>query len=309
MRKTVLAGAICIAAACGGSSGTPTGPTPNPPALAATVLSVVRLEGASAVSGATVQTLGGTSRSAVTDGSGHATFDPGLPAGTEISITAGGFLTRQELSNRFNGTFSIAPNRPGGFDPPFLDELVYQGNSSTPGANVTNRIASPVAIVLPAEWQNDPVVLATFQGAASDVTNANGKFAFTVETAPSSDKLRVDIVIKPELSAAGQAVYSVSLGTGIISQASIEMRDRSAAVIRNLVAHEMIHILGLGHISGRTSIMAPVVSTGIQADDALAMRFLVERNPLNRFEDDGRTAVPATAAPGMTVQRVFTCAR
>jgi hypothetical protein len=275
---------------CGtGSPAAPTVPTPSPaPGSPTTTIVVVSVDGGAPVVGATVETLTGATLSAVSDQTGKAVFAGTLPPRTELKISAGGFVTRYEYSDAFP-SFSLAPNRPQGFDLPFIRQLLYW----TPGVELAEepsmRVAGPVAFVLPREWQDDPEITAVFGEAARRVTRANGKYTFSVDPAPSSGKLRVLVTNVPDLGNSAETRISYDPARGIILQVGVSIRGGATARLVNVVTHEMAHVLGLGHVADRQSLMATIVTIpDFTDDDSLGARLLVERNPHNLYEDDGR---------------------
>jgi hypothetical protein len=288
---SVVIGAGCQTGIDKSNPAAPTQPSPTPtPADHTTTVRVVSVDGGEPLVGSTVETLTGAKLTALSDGSGKAVFGATLLPRTEIKISADGFVSRYDFADAFP-SFSLAPNRPQGFDLVFIRQLLYWTPGLVLAEEPTIRVTGPVAFVLPRAWQDDPEIAAVFAEAARRVTHANGRYTFTVDATPSADKLRAVVTDVPGLGTAAETRLTYDPARGIILQAEVSIKSGTAARLLNVVTHEMGHVLGLGHASGRRSLMAEVVSIpDLTADDVLAARLLVDRNPHNLYEDDGRKA-------------------
>lgn len=246
---------VCLLAACGGSGGGST-TTPSP------------------VSTPTPLPSNLTGRSVETD----AVVGTSAVSGTEVTLTASGFLTLQtSLSLHTNGVAYLRPST-GEMSASAVAPFVFWNAERSVGWPAST---TTMTYVLEASISGDAAAVAAVDSTVAKLNslgmaNVNGqRVTFARASSGGSGgvcSLRVDAadadIVRSNLP--GWTRYLLS--GGVITSCVTIFRTIEDARILTLVAHEMIHGIGLGHtvpaISGVT-LMSPTITTNRSLFDGL----------------------------------------
>jgi hypothetical protein len=277
-----------LAGACGGA-----GPASPSASSVPTVVTVVSGDTAAAAAGASVS-VGG--QSVTTDAGGRATLS--VTTGSPIAIDGRGFFPRETLW-RGDPVFQLWPIRADAGET-FVNELVY--NQLVSDGSVTRPVAG-VTVVLSADVRADSEARAAQEQAAAVATAAtDGAVPFVVADAAPTGGIKVDVRIDPAdaflaANPSYGAITRVTFPGNRITSGSTTYRGRPEASALSLAAHEMGHILGLGHPSQR-GLMSPATIaqfSDFSRAEAFAIHMMRLRPPGNRPPDNDR-GVSASAA-------------
>jgi hypothetical protein len=265
---------------CGGSS-SPTQPstpttTPTPPAVPVV-------------------------RDGMTDQVVAAQVDPPAPRiGTRISVTAAGYLTREQLFEVPD--IFLWPGESG-----YIHDLAYWEFSD--GSFRTLRWNEPFTITLDEDLANDPAIIAKAQEVAAEASRHIG---LPVSVGPGGAvtvgidaSLEDDHAVgKATVSSRGGAITTVR----IVFWRRFEIAGGPRANYPNTFLHEMGHAIGLGHSPRNTDVMTPADGPGsrqatYQPGEASCLHMsYAHRRPGNFFPDrDPALAAASSAIPRTTV--------
>ena len=225
---------------------------------------------------------------------------PAPRVGERVSVSAAGFLTREQLFD--------APEIflwPG--DSSYIRELAY--TEFTDGTLRTIRWTDPFTITLDADVADDPASVAKAQEVAAE---ASRRIGLPVRVgAGGAVTIGVDESLEDQ-DAVGQA--TVTYRGAVIASARIvfwrrfEIAGGPQAAYSNTFLHELGHVLGLGHSPRITDVMTPADGPGTsestyQAGEASVLHMsYVHRRPGNYFPDrDPALAAASSATPRTTV--------
>lgn len=107
---------------------------------------------------------------------------------------------------------------------------------------------------------------AAFWAAARALGDVWGRPLF--RPAPPGADADVTVHVTPGLSALGLTTLAYDAGDGVIGGAHVEFRTPAAAADPRVVAHELLHALGFGHVRGWPSVLAPTGAWGATAPTA-----------------------------------------
>jgi len=281
---------------CGGKG--PAGPSPPPP-VGVSALTFTSHATDAPVSGASV-TVAGVAYT--TDGSGTINLNSPASAGATIDTSVAGFIDRATVV-RTDTTLSLV--QLDGFDLSFYQQLVYtiSGGSS----RLTRPNPGPIYIQLPADLRNDAGVLNAFVEAAQMATDVTGgNMQIQINDAPPSGSVVITAIINPTIGSGGQAV--ITRTGSLVTGARLEFINRLNATLPSLVAHEIGHFLGFGHVDDPSALMYPFVGHGIgkpfNAGEKSVYNAMLQRLPGTVYPDNDRNA---SASSMGTQEIVFRC--
>jgi Matrixin len=323
--------ALSLHHACGGdarhTASTPTVLSPDHPA--GTVLAVVSGETRRPVPGASVTVAG---RKYTTDMAGEVRLAEPVWRSALVDILASGFLDRQTtMVSGQPPRFSLWPKASTtGLNEHTTAELVYTSAASCcPAASLGSvplRRVSPTirtfAVVLDPRYRANGDVMAAIQEGASLAGAASGA-RVVFAPADTSTGPRIDITSGPDpLNRPNVAAFAnVQLdGQGYIvgGQVVFVMEDyltgrRSHQTVATIMAHELGHMLGLGHSStpgvmsvleGRGTNYAFFFANGdFSPAEKLVLDIMYERRSGNRFPDNDRQAAATSVGREQIVCR------
>lgn len=296
----------------GGSSQAPTPvvatPTPRPSGWAAgTTLTIVSGETDAPVTGARV-TIAGIAQAA-TDAAGQTTLAGPATEGATVDVEATGFLTRQTLVRYATTRLSLWPE---GEQLPesYTKKLVYtsagDGDSTAPVPleRLPPRVRT-VSLEPSDELKSDQRAMIAHQGGA-DLINAALEAGPTFVVGGTADlrvPTRIDATHK-SCDDAGTLLALIWVTAQEVSRAEIVFCGPDPSRMPMPIAHELGHVLGLGHSPASYEVMYPYYLPNrehpFMPREVLTMRLISQRRGGNTWPDNDRTA--ATSARR---QRVF----
>jgi len=225
---------------------------------------------------------------------------PGARIGSRISVTAPGFLTRDQLLEAAD--IFLWPGESG-----YIKEVAY--TEFTDGTFRTIRWNEPFTISLDPEIANDPAIVARAEQVAAEASRHIG---FAVRVGPGGAvTVGVDESLE-EKDAVGQATVSYRgatiVGARVVFWRGFEIAGGAQAQYSNTFLHEMGHVIGLGHSPRVTDVMTPGGGPGTRQSayqpgevSCLHMSY-AHRRPGNFFPDrDPALAAASAARPRTTV--------
>ena len=229
-----------------------------------------------------------------------AQVDPPRPrSGDRISVTAGGFLTRQQLFEDLD--IFLWPG-----DVNYVREIAYWEFDD--GSLRTIRWVAPFTITLDDEIADDPAIVAKAREVAAEASRHIG---MPVQVGPGgSVTIGVDPTLEDE-DAVGEATVSFR-GANIASARIVfwrrfEIAGGPQAQYSNTFLHELGHVIGLNHSPRTTDVMTPGEGPGTdestyQPGEAATLHMsYFHRRPGNFFPDRDATLGAASTASGTFV--------
>lgn len=230
-----------------------------------------------------------------------AQLDPPSPRiGSRVSVTATGFLTREQL-------FEAADIFLWPGESSYVHDVAY--TEFTDGTFRTIRWTAPFTITLDGDIASDPAILAKASEVAAEVSRHVG---FSVNVgAGGAVTIGVDESLADK-DAVGQATVSYRgaaiVGARVVFWRRFEIAGGSQATYSNTFLHEMGHVIGLGHSPRVTDVMTPADGPGtrqgaFQPGEAASLHMsYAHRRPGNYFPDrDPALSAASTAIPRFTV--------
>jgi hypothetical protein len=288
MRTAPAVSLLMLLVACGGGGNAPSGPsvvpTPAPtPAPTPTPAPV------------SVPVIDGWTHAPVA-----AAVNPpqGVP-GTQLSVTASGFLPRQQA---FDGTPVALWSAPESY----VGELVY-GWDWSDGVERMVRWDRPFVVTLEGGLAGDAEVVAKVQEVLAEIERATG-FPSTLG-AGGAITVTIDATVADD-DAVG--ITNINTRNGAMSTARVRMVSRREllgtpdAEYSNTFLHEMGHAIGLSHSPSVRDVMTPAEGPGTdrgtftdEETQSLHMMY-AHRRPGNLFVDREVGATGAAAIPDQT---------
>jgi hypothetical protein len=308
--------------ACGGGRG-PAAPAPvqTQDIAAGTVLTIVSGDTKRPVTGARVTVAG---HGYTTDGAGELRLGEAVPRGSLVDIVAAGFLDRQTTMRSPEATrFSLWPRTSAaGLDENATAELVY-----TPGAfccpaetlarQPLRRVRPTIGsftLVLDARYRGDAGVRAAIEEGASLAGRASGARVVFMP-ADTAAGPHIDITTgpdpenRPNVAAFAERDLDAQgyiTGGRVVFVIEEYLRGRqSQRVVATIVAHELGHMLGLGHssIPGVMSVFGGTATNyaffaanrDFSPVEKLVLDLMYDRRSGTRFPDNDREAAASSA--------------
>jgi len=302
----------------------PSAPTPvvqSQDIPAGTVLTVVSGETGRPVAGASVTVAG---RGSTTDTAGEVRLTEPVPRGALMDVVAAGFLDRQTTMRSAASTrFSLWPKASvTGLDEQTTAELVYtSGSVCCPADNLASQPLRRVlptigsfTLVLDARYRANPEVGQAIQAGASLAGAASGARVVFVP-ADSGASWRIDITSgpdpdnRPNIAAFADRQFDaqgyITGGRVVFVIEDYLTGRRPYWELVTLVAHELGHMLGLGHTSspgmmsvsrGRANFYAYFDARhDFSPAEKLALELMSDRRAGTRFPDNDRDAAASVA--------------
>lgn len=274
------------------------------------ILTVQSGETGEPVGGAMFEVAGQVS---IADDAGRIVLGAAVPEGASVSVTADGFLLRETLARRGQGSFELWPaTSPTGLDEAYTRTLVY--TSASVGPSMSEALDRPgldtpmVSLITNPVIEADPDAMANLMAAAAEITDAlDGAFVYQVGARPGA--IPVTLLVEPDNASIVEdnlrAFTRCWMNRLVIFRCDIVFR--SVETVRSETAlHELGHTFGLNHSPLRHEIMAvrrSGVPEAFSTRERLVMRMMRKRHPGNLFPDNDRQA-PALRALG-TVSRIL----
>jgi hypothetical protein len=312
------AAGLALLPACGADRPAAPAPLPiqTPDNLAVgTVLTVVSGETKRPVGGATVVVAG---RSYTTDAAGEVRLGDGVPRGSLVDVVAAGFLDRQTtIRAPESARFSLWPKTSvTGLSEQTTAELVYTAGAFCCPADVLaaqplRRVSPAIGsfdLVLDARYAGDAGIRAAIQEAASLAGGAAGARVVFMP-AETSGGFRIDVTTGPDpenrpnvAAFTERRLDALGYITGgrIVFVMDEYLSARQPRILTNIMAHELGHILGLGH-SSVPGLMSVFQGTGthyaffagagdFSPIEKLVLDLMYDRRTGTRFPDNDRAA-------------------
>ena len=260
------------------------------------------------VAGAAVQFAGA---STVTDAGGYFSISEASGPAGPVVVAAMGYHDRQTFASGSAVRIAVVP---ASFDMSTFHDVGRENSQRTirwlasPSLYLDTRVLG--GVVDPAELQQwiaeiqaiAPSFVVDWSGSAL----AGGAVAVG-ETPPASGAIVLQFDENPASYPTERTagLTTVTWGTnGVISAVRIRLRlseltgPTAALARRAILAHELGHAMGLGHVEGETaSLMSPVVRTTTLTEfDRAVARIHYGRAPGNTSLDQDHQAMPATGA-------------
>jgi hypothetical protein len=317
-RVPLAAALLVLSSACGGDRG-PSAPAPavrTQDIGVGTVLTVVSGESKRLVAGATVVVAG---RSYTTDGAGEVRLTEAVPRGSLVDVVAAGFLDRQTtIGSPESARFSLWPKTTAtGLDEQTTAEIVYTAAASCCPADALaaqplRRVAPTIGtfgLVLDERYRGDGGVRAAIEEGASLAGRATGARVVFVP-GDTSAGARIDITTGPYPDGrANVAAFAerrldaqgyITGGRVVFVIEEYLTGQQSPRLVANIVAHELGHMLGLGH-SSTPGLMSVLGGTGthfayfaahrdFSSTEKLVLDLMYDRRSGTRFPDNDRQA-------------------
>jgi hypothetical protein len=229
-----------------------------------------------------------------------AQVDPPAPRiGNRISVTASGYLTRDQL-------FEVPEVFLWPGESSYIHEVAY--TEFDDGTFRTIRWTAGFTITLDADVANDAAIVAKTQEVAAELARQIG---FPVRVgAGGSVTVGVDASLEDD-EAVGQATVTYQGATirsaRVLFWRRSEIAGGPQASYSNTLLHEMGHVIGLGHSPRTTDVMTPADGPGtnqpvFQAPEASCLHMsYAHRRPGNVFPDRD----PALGAALSTLPRTI----
>lgn len=293
LRFTSLLAAMLVSA-CGDDS-TPQAPTRIPSAAPSGTVQYSFAAGDTGSLVAASISVGGQAR-----GTGSS-VSVTAPQGSEIRAVAPGFLTRDAVVTTFGPQqVFLFPERPG-LDRLFYLQLLYADDDRE---RSLYRVMVPAVFLRIDSSIDSAMVRRVVQNAADRVTAANRWTGFQVSANPPVGSVVFDIVVNGSIPGAGGTSFRRE-GRGVITGGTIDIQRLdifSGPYAITVLAHEMGHAFGLGHLWDSSGLMSGDVRayqfTDFTLAEATAMWLVQYRSAGNRFPDDARGIGGALRAGG-----------
>src|SRR5688572_9285583 len=305
---------ILLAVVACSTGGGPTGPSsPGTSSLSGQV--VDQFSGAG-VAGAAVQFAGA---STVTDAGGHFSISGASGSAGPVVVVGAGYHDRQTFAAGSAVRIAVVP---ASFNMTTFHDVGRENSQRTirwlasPTLYLDTRVQG--GAVDPAELQQwiaeiqaiAPSVVVDWSGSA-----LAGRAVAVGEAPPASGAIVLQFDENPASYPTERTagLTTVTWGTnGVISAVRIRLRlseltgPTGALARRAILAHELGHAMGLGHVEGETmSLMSPVVRTTTLTEfDRAVARIHYGRAPGNTSLDRDQQAMPATGALAPAVSSV-----
>lgn len=306
---------------CGGDRGpsTPTPVLPSQDIPAGTVLTVVSGETGRPVSGATVTVAG---RSSIADAAGELRLAEPVPRGALLDIVSAGFLDRQTTMRSMASTrFSLWPKTSvTGLNEHTTAELAYTAASSccpaqSLGTQPLRRVLPTIesfAVVLDERYRAIGDVRAAIEHGASLASAASGgRVVFMPADTSAGWRIAVtsgpDPLNRPNVAAFAERDLdgqgNITGGRVVFVMAdylSARFARQEHQTLVTIVAHELGHMLGLGH-SSTPGVMSILDGRGtnyaffaakhdFSSTEKLVLGLMYDRRAGTRFPDNDRQA-------------------
>jgi hypothetical protein len=304
--------------ACGGDR--PTAPAPLRPAEipAGTVLTVVAGDSDRPIPGATVVLA---DRRYTTGAAGEARLEAPVMRGTAMDVVADGYLDRQTTVRDGETRFSLWPkSSPTGLDEHATAELVYTpGGQCCPAETLAGQALRRVAptlstltlVIDPKYRDRPPVRAAVAEGAGIASAAVGGRVAFVIGEAQSGPHVYIttgpDPANRENVAAFTERTFNsqgyITGGRVVFVLEDYLAGPQSHRTRTTLMAHELGHVLGLGHSSrpgvmGRGTVYSYFAAHGdFSPAEKLVLDLMSQRRAGTRFPDNDRTAA-LSAGPG-----------
>jgi hypothetical protein len=276
--------------ACDGGKSAPTAPSPTPPPVTnptpgagstSVTVTAVSLENNQPLSAVTV--TAGT-LSATTDANGTATFNEAIPAGARLTFEKAGFRKRENVLFRGSGMQELLMPMGGELSDEVFRGFAFAGGNTT----VKLRAGTNACIVPTPDLQGSEPMQILREGIAW-VTALPGLgesgVSFALTTSPDSSCFVIPARIDPDATAGGEAEFLFGMD-GYLERGAIKFRSigNMAPIV---VAHEIGHVLGFGHIRVKGVMSETDISgvTGFTYAERLSAKFTFVREPLTTWED------------------------